>query len=172
VNALHNFCKDWKLDINPNKTKVIVFCKKEIPDNTFGFYYSHNIIEITDKYKYLGIVFKNTGLLKYASENLANKARKVFYLLKSKISQSDTFSVKTWIKLYNSVILPIITYGPEIWLTDFNLNLDTLGKLPFEKVQNMIFKNILGVHGKASNLAINAEFGYISSLFLIIYIAV
>jgi hypothetical protein len=28
--------------------------------------YSHNIIEITDKYKYLGIVFKNTGLLKYA----------------------------------------------------------------------------------------------------------
>jgi hypothetical protein len=60
LNALQNFCKDWKLDINPNKTKVIVFCKKEITDNTFGFYYSHNIIEITDKYKYLGIVFKNT----------------------------------------------------------------------------------------------------------------
>ena len=54
LNALQNFCKDWKLDINPNKTKVIVFCKKDIPDNTFGFYYSHNIIEITDKYKYLG----------------------------------------------------------------------------------------------------------------------
>ena len=86
-------------------------------------------------------MFKNTGLLKYASENLADKARKVFYSLKSKISQSDKFSVKTWIKLYNSVILPtgIITYGSEIWLTDFNLNLDTLDKLPFEKVQNMIF---------------------------------
>jgi retron-type reverse transcriptase len=28
LNALQNFCKDWKLDINPNKTKVIVFCKK------------------------------------------------------------------------------------------------------------------------------------------------
>jgi hypothetical protein len=67
--------------------------------------YSQNIIEITDKYKYLGIVFKNTGLLKYASENLAfNKARKAFYSLKSKITQSDKFSVKTWIKLYNSVI--------------------------------------------------------------------
>jgi hypothetical protein len=127
--------------------------------------YSHNIIEITDKYKYLGIVFKNTGLLKYASENLADKARKAFYSLKSKISQSDKFSVKTWIKLYNSVILPIITYGSEIWLTDFNLNLDTLDKLPFEKVQNMIFKNILGVHGKASNLAINAELGTFPACF-------
>ena len=37
--------------------------------------YSHNIIEITDKYKYLGIVFKNTGLLKYANENLVDKAK-------------------------------------------------------------------------------------------------
>jgi hypothetical protein len=110
-------------------------------------------------------VFKNTGLLKYARENLADKARKAFYSLKSKISQSDKFSVKTWIKFYNSIILPIITYGSEIWLTDFNLNLDTLDKLPFEKVQNMVFKNILGVHGKASNLAISAEFEYISSLF-------
>jgi hypothetical protein len=84
-----NFCKDWKLDINSNKTNVhvIVFCKKEIPENTFGFYYSHNIIEIIDKYKYLGIVFKNTGLLKYASENLVDKARKAFYSLKSKISR-------------------------------------------------------------------------------------
>jgi hypothetical protein len=45
--------------------------------------------------------------------------------------QSDKFSIKTWIKLYNSVILPIITYGSEIWLTDFNLNLDTLDKLRF-----------------------------------------
>jgi hypothetical protein len=62
-------------------------------------------------------------------------------------------SILLGILLYNSVILPIITYGSEIWLTDFNLNLDTLDKLPFEKVQNMIFKNILGVHGKASNLA-------------------
>ena len=99
-------------------------------------------------------MFKNTGLLKYASENLADKARKAFCSLKSKIpvSQSDKCSVKTWIKLCNSVILPIIIYGSEIWLTYFNLNLDTLDKLPFEKVQNMIFKNILGVHGKASNL--------------------
>jgi hypothetical protein len=146
LNALQNFSKDWKLDINPNKTKVIVFCKKEITDNTFGFYYSHNIIEITDTYKYLGIVFKNTGLLKYASENLADKARKVFYSLKSKISQSDKFSVKTWLKLYtrcSSVILHRITYGSEIWLTDFNLNLDTLDKLLFEKVQNKILKIFL-----------------------------
>ncbi len=40
-----------------------------------------------------------------------------------------------------------------------------MDKLPFENVQNMIFKNILGVHGKASNLAINAELGTFPACF-------
>ena len=58
-------------------------------------------------------------------------------------------------------ILPIFTYmyGSEVWMTDFSMNLDNLDKLSFEKVQNMIFKNILGVHGKASNIAVHTELG-------------
>jgi hypothetical protein len=50
-------------------------------------------------------------------------------------------------------------YGSEVWMTDFSMNLDNLDKLSFEKVQNMIFKNILGVHGKASNIAVHTELG-------------
>jgi hypothetical protein len=50
------------------------------------------------------------------------------------------------------MILPILTYGSEVWLADYNLNFDKLDRLPFEKTQNLIFKNILGVHNKASNL--------------------
>jgi hypothetical protein len=44
-------------------------------------------------------------------------------------------------------------------LADYNLNFDKLDRLPFEKTQNMISKNILGVHNKASNLAIYTELG-------------
>ncbi|VDI83517.1 Hypothetical predicted protein [Mytilus galloprovincialis] len=66
-------------------------------------------------------------------------------------------SVEKWVRLFNSLISPIMTYGSEIWISDFNINLDTADKLPFEKVQNMIMKNVLGVHGKASNLALCTE---------------
>ena len=38
-------------------------------------------------------------------------------------------------------------------------NFDTLDKIQFEKRQNMILKNILGVHGKSSNLATRYELG-------------
>jgi hypothetical protein len=37
------------------------------------------------------------------------------------------------------------------------LNFDSIDKLPFEKVQNMIIKDIMGVHMKASNLAVRNE---------------
>ena len=111
------------------------------------------------EYKYFGILFKNTGILKCASENLADRARKAYYSLKSKIPESDTFSVKTWLKLYKSIISLILTYGSEVWLADYNLNFDNLDRLPFEKTKNMIFFNIICVHNKASNLAIYTELG-------------
>jgi hypothetical protein len=41
-----------------------------------------------------------------------------------------------------------MTYRSEIWISDFNIKPDNIHVLPFEKVQNMMMKNILGVHGK------------------------
>jgi hypothetical protein len=39
------------------------------------------------------------------------------------------------------------------------LKFETLDKSSFEKTQNMILKNLLGVHGRSSNLAIRCELG-------------
>jgi hypothetical protein len=47
----------------------------------------------------------------------------------------------------------------QIWIADFNINFNNLDKTPFEKIQNFIFKNILGVHNKVSNLAVKIELG-------------
>lgn len=57
------------------------------------------------------------------------------------------------------MIKPIMTYGSEIWISDYKLKFESFDKSPFEKVQNMIFKNLLGVHGKSSNLAVRCELG-------------
>ena len=67
--------------------------------------------------------------------NLAHKARKAYFALKSKIPYSDNLSVKSII----SMIVPI-TYGSEVWISDFKSNFDTLDKIQFEKTQNRILK--------------------------------
>jgi hypothetical protein len=38
------------------------------------------------------------------------------------------------------MIVHIITYGSEVWISDFKSNFDTLDKIQFEKTQNMILK--------------------------------
>ena len=54
---------------------------------------------------------------------------------------------------------PILLYGAEIWLSDFIININKCDNLPFEKIQHLVFKDILGVHSKASNLAVKHELG-------------
>ena len=54
------------------------------------------------------------------------------------------------------MITPILTYGSEIWIADHKTNIENLHNLSNEKTQNMIMRQILGVHGKTSNLAIHA----------------
>ena len=162
LNSLDNYCRVWGLNINTKKTKIMIFSKNQrihTANQDFDFSIGLNKLEVVKEYKYLGLIFTSNGKLNLASENLAQKARKAYFGLRSKIPFSDNLSVQNWIKLFDSVITPVITYGSEIWITDFKVNLNNIDLLPFEKVQNMIMKNILGVHGKTSNLALHAELG-------------
>ena len=83
---------------------------------------------------------------------MSEKARKAYFSLKSKIPYSNFISVEKWIKLFDSLIIPIMTYGLEIWISEIKIDFNVIDKLLLEKIKNMIFKNILGVHSKASTL--------------------
>jgi hypothetical protein len=104
----------------------------------YNFYFGSRPLNYTNEYKYLGIIFDNKGKIRIAAENVADKARKAYFALKSKPPYSNFISVEKWMKLYDSLISPILTYGSEVWISDFKLNFDSIDKLPFEKVQNMI----------------------------------
>lgn len=145
--------------MNLKKTKIIIFSKNKVNKENFYFYYSSNAIEIVDCYKYLGVDFHSSGKFIQAVSSLSDKAKKAYFALKSKLPYSENLSVKTWLQLFNSMITPILTYGSEVWISEFKPNFEALDKSKLEKTQNSIFKNILGVHGKSSNLAVRCELG-------------
>jgi hypothetical protein len=125
----------------------MIFSKKMTKKNLFHFYYGPNTVELVNSYTYLGVIFYFTGKFKESVANLSDKSRKAYFALKSKLFYNNNLSAKSWLKLYNSMIAPILTYGPEVWITDFKPNFEVLDSL--KKTQNMILKNILGVHGKS-----------------------
>ena len=58
LNDFEEYCNTWKLQININKTKVMIFGTNRRTWRKYSFKIND---EIVDNYKYLGIVFSPTG---------------------------------------------------------------------------------------------------------------
>ena len=167
LDILDKYCKDWCLNINTSKTKVMIF-------NKAGRTLSHKFvlrnvsIECVSRYKYLGIYFSASGSFTYAQTELYKKALKAYYKL-SKELLSENPEVKISLHVFDHTIVPILLYGSEIW-GSFNtftarfrnerLSLDQVfSKLCCEKLHVKFCKLILGVHKKAPNFGVMSELG-------------
>ena len=98
------------------------------------------MIEIVDKYKYLGVVLFYNGNLKHAAEHMYQKSLKAIFSLNSKILDYDSMSNTLKLKLFDTLIRPTLTYGAEVWISDYNIREKTLDTFPFEKIQNRFCK--------------------------------
>ena len=63
------------------------------------------------------------------------------------------------LKLFDILIRPILTYGSEMWISDFTIKDKIADTLPFEKIHNRFCKFLIGVHKKSSNFASGLELG-------------
>jgi hypothetical protein len=134
LDSLNSYCNRWKLKINITKTKVMVFRKGKRKFSQFNFTTDSQHIEAVEKYKYLGVILSYNGNLKHAAEHMYNKDLKAVFSLKSKILDFEFSSIKLKLKLFDTLIRPITTYGSEIGISDFSQNDLKRDNLLFEKI--------------------------------------
>jgi hypothetical protein len=60
ISAFEEYCNIWKLTVNTNKTKIVVFSKKKYKTNVVFKIYGH-AIDLQDSYSYLGVIFNYNG---------------------------------------------------------------------------------------------------------------
>lgn len=84
-----------------------------IPDVAFNL--NGENIEIVKSYKYLGLTFSSNGSFNYGIAEMSQKGQKAWYLLHSRIPIDTLNNAKLYLKLFDAMIQPIITYGCEIW---------------------------------------------------------
>ena len=81
---------------------------------------AHNIkingraIEEVDTFKYLGVLFSKTRSFFKTKQHVAEQARKAMFSLLKK-SRNLYLPIDCQLKLFDSTILPILTYGCEMW---------------------------------------------------------
>jgi hypothetical protein len=83
LDIFHLYCKQWKLEVNVNKTKIIIFSKRKSRSN-FEFKLQHETIEVVDSFSYLGILFKYNGCFSESRKKLVNQAQKSLFSIYKK----------------------------------------------------------------------------------------
>jgi hypothetical protein len=145
------YCNKWKLKVNTAKTKVMIFKKGGRLQENLNFYFNDSIVEIVNKFSYLGIVLTTGGSFMEAQDTLAGQALKAIYKMDKYLYKFTDISVKHKVELFDKLILPILNYGSEIW--GFNQ-----GK-SVERIHMHFCKRILGVKKNTQNDFIYGELG-------------
>ena len=71
LDILAKYSSDWKLKVNIDKTKSLIFDKSGKLIKTEKVYYKGDMIEPTKHYEYLGILLDSNGKFKSAMDDLS-----------------------------------------------------------------------------------------------------
>ena len=172
LNRLEAYCRKWGLTINNSKTKIVIFNKGGLKISKNKFFINGNELEIVQSYCYLGIILSSCGSFTRAIAALYDKARKALFALQKLDTQEDALLT---IKLFDTLVLPVLTYGIEVWgpyhINSKNLEKEYTLKTMFEpyhieKLNVHLCKFILGVSRKSTNDAVRGELGRLPILLL------
>ena len=149
LDLFKTYCDRFKLVLNARKCKVVIFSRGEIR-NKPHFNIGSEEIEIVSEFTYLGLKLNYNNRLKVAQKDLYCRAsRAMFSLLKK--SQANNLPLDLMIDLFDSMVLPVLLYGCEIWGFE---TIDCMNKL-----QLKFYKYILRLRQSTPSMMIYSELG-------------
>ena len=135
----------------------MIFQRRE-KRSDYAFHVGSEKIDIVQDYTYLGTHISSSGNFTLSLEHLRQKALHAFFSLRR---HTDFNKLKPSIacKIFDSKILPILTYNSEVWGAFVKSDFKSWDLSPIEKTHLQFCKRYLEVHNKASNIACRAELG-------------
>lgn len=137
LDILFEYCHKWKLTVNIDKSKVMIFRKGGRISDDLSFTYGDMEMEIVSKYTFLEIVFTSGGSFNVAQKTLSDQALKAIFILNKYLTKFVNVFPSHVLELFDKLISPILCYGYEVW--GFNKGKD------IEKVHLQFCKRLLAV---------------------------
>ena len=149
LNIFNDYCIKWKLKINTDKTKAMIF-GDYARNRPVSFNIAGDEIETIKEFKYLGVRFTKNGRFVQHIKYLSALAKKSMQLLRKRIVNLH-LPVDCQLKLFDQTIVPILLYGSETFGFE-NLQ-------PLEKIHLDFLKSILKMKSSTPLIMIYGEFG-------------
>jgi hypothetical protein len=152
LNILYNTAKRLDLVVNLDKSNIVVFRNGGYLAESEIWYYGLDTLKVVNAYKYLGIFLSTRISFTATLEDLASRARKGVVAIIRTLWLIGEHSPHIFFKLFDCQILPILTYGAEIWGLTKNQEV-------IERVHLFALKRFLGVHPKSPRHLVYGETG-------------
>ena len=109
LNSVHEYCTEFKLIVNTNKTKIIIFSRGKVRRFT-TFKYGCEIIKVVSHNVYLGIKMNFNNTFAKAMKKQLDQGRRAQFSMLIKARNLD-LPIDIQIKLFESIVCPILLYG-------------------------------------------------------------
>ena len=145
LDKLSKYCKQWGLEVNVDKTKILVFGNKYVSET---FMYDGIPLKQVKTFLYLGFLLSYNGNISSVMNDRIQKATKVSNMILRAIRTNKNVSTKLAMSIYDTQISPVLLYGCAIWSVPKHGNLIYLENQPeainTRKRVNEVFSQILG----------------------------
>lgn len=134
LNLLSEFFKKWKLKLNEAKTEAIIFTRKRQPPKTQLILNDHKI-PWSNTVKYLGVILDPKVKWTPHIKLLHEKGIKCLTGLRPILNRQSNLSPYTKLRIYKTLIRPVITYAAPVWSSTSDSNYSKL-----QVIQNKALK--------------------------------
>ena len=139
------------MDVNLSKTKIMVFRNGGYLRKYEKWFFTGQRVESVKHYNYLGMLFSSRLSWSPAKSNLAAKATKALHSIQVVIRRFGRMSIANSFKLFDTIVVPVLCYGSEIWGHEFSENI--------ERVQIKFCRFLTGVNSSVNKQAVLGECG-------------
>ena len=115
LDNLLEYTTKWKLEVNIDKTKILVFRKGHRLPRDLKFHYNNAELDMVNTFVYLGIVFSHTGIFTNAQRTIADQGRKAMFQLLKYIQNFVNIKPSVTIDLFDKLVRPVLMYCSEAW---------------------------------------------------------
>ena len=113
VEKVKVYCDKWLLEVNVNKTKVVVVSKDG--KETAKVNYGQSELECVSKYCYLGMVFSSDGKWKLEVDRRVQAGRAALSSVSKHVIWNKNISSQVKKVVFEAMVKSKLMYGSEVW---------------------------------------------------------
>lgn len=163
LTTIENWCKQWRVKVNEEKSKIVHFRKKLDLETECEFQVNNVTLGKMGEYKYLGVTLDYSLSFEKHFKCLSDSGGRALGSIINKFKLLKNVGFKTFTTLYNSGVKSVVQYGSSVWGSIKTSKLDG--------VQNRAMRYFLGVHRYTPIAAMSGDMGWFP-LYICQYIAV